>query len=171
MSTLEDKTLVHRGKRDYPYRGIHLRYGTEGHPDHAPGRSEKDSRPSGTVQGRDLPEDSKTRLKADFAEIEDELERERHTFGRWRYFETNVGEEAIVAVTNIERAFALAKVARVIIDEGEIAGLAYKVDINVHAKFSVDNGNPRYWETYKLSVTSGEAAIPWDSLLATGQKK
>ena len=120
---------------------------------------------------RDLPEDSKTRLKADFAEIEDELERERHTFGRWRYFETNVGEEAIVAVTNIERAFALAKVARVIIDEGEIAGLAYEVDINVHAKFSVDNGNPRYWETHKLRVTGWEASIPWDSLLATEQKK
>ena len=47
---------------------------------------------------KDLPEDSKTRLKADFAEIEDELEKGRHTFGRWRYFETNVGGEGIQAM-------------------------------------------------------------------------
>ena len=120
---------------------------------------------------RDLPEDSKTRLKADFAEIEDELERARHTFGRWRYFETNVGQEGMQAMTNIERAFALAKAARVIIDEGEIAGLGYEVDINVNAKFSVDNGDTRYGETHKLRVTGWEASIPWDLLLATGQKK
>ena len=119
----------------------------------------------------DLPEDSKTRLKADFAEIEDELERARHTFGHWRYFETNVGEEGMQALTNIERAFALAKAARAIIDEGKIAGLAYEVDINVNAKFSMDNGDTKYWETHKLSVTGWEAPIPWDLLLATGQKK
>lgn len=120
---------------------------------------------------RDLPEDSKTRLKADFAEIEDELERGRHTFGRWRYFETNVGEEGILALVNIERVFALAKAARVIIDEGETSGLAYEVDIKFDAKFSLDNGDTEYWETYKLRVTGKETSVPWDSLLATGQKK
>lgn len=119
----------------------------------------------------DLPKDSKTRLKADFAEIEDELERARHTFGHWRYFETNVGQEGMQAMTNIERAFALAKAARVIIDEGEIARLGYEVDINVNAKFSVDNGDTRYGETHKLRVTGWEAPIPWDLLLKTGQKK
>lgn len=115
---------------------------------------------------RALPEDSKTRLKADFTEIEDELETGRHTFGRWRYFETNVGEESIVAMVNAERVFALAKAARVIIDEGEIAGLTYEVGINFGAEFSLDNGDTRYWETYGLKVTVGEAAIPWDFLLA-----
>lgn len=119
----------------------------------------------------DLPEDSKTRLKADFAEIEDELERARHTFGRWRYFETNVGKDGILALINIERVFALAKAARVIIDEGEIAGLAYEVDVNMDAEFRMDNGDTRYWEIYDLSVTGWEAPIPWDLLLATGQKK
>ena len=117
---------------------------------------------------RALPEDSKTRLKADFAEIEDELERARHTFGRWRYFETNVGKEGILALVNIERVFALAKAARVIIDEGEIAGLDYEVDINVNAEFSVDNGDTNYREKYGLKVTSGESSIPWDLLLKTG---
>ena len=58
-----------------------------------------------------------------------------------------------------------------IIDEGEIAGLAYEVDINFDAKFSVDNGDTSYWEKYGLKVTSGEAAIPWDLLLATGRGK
>ena len=120
---------------------------------------------------RALPEDSKTRLKADFAEIEDELERARHTFGRWRYFETNVGKDGMLALINIERVFALAKAARVIIDEGEIAGLTYEVDINMDAKFRVDNGDTSYREKYDLEVTSGEAAIPWDLLLAAGQKK
>ena len=120
---------------------------------------------------KDLPEDSKTRLKADFAEIEDELERARHTFGRWRYFETNVGEEAIVAMANIERAFAMAKAARVLIDEGETSGLAYEVDINFEAKFNLDNGDTEYWETYELRVTGKETSVSWDSLLATGQKK
>ena len=119
----------------------------------------------------DLPEDSKTRLKADFAEIEDELERARHTFGRWRYFEKNVGQEGIPALVNIERVFALAKAARVIIDEGETSGLAYEVDINVNAKFSLDNGDTEYRETYKLRVTGKETSVSWDSLLATGQKK
>ena len=120
---------------------------------------------------KDLPEDSKTRLKADFAEIEDELKRARHTFGRWRYFETNVGEEGMQAMANIERAFAMAKVARVIIDEGETSGLAYEVDINFEAKFNLDNGDTEYWETYKLRVTGKETSVSWDSLLATGQKK
>ena len=120
---------------------------------------------------RALPEDSKTRLKADFAEIEDELERARHTFGRWRYFATNVGEEGILALVNIERVFALAKAARVIIDEGEIAGLDYEVDINVNAEFSWTTARPNYREKYGLRVTSGESSIPWDLLLKTGRGK
>ncbi len=101
---------------------------------------------------RDLPEDSKTRLKADFAEIEDELERARHTFGRWRYFETNVGEEGMQAMANTERAFALVKAARVIIDEGEIAGLTYKVDINFDAEFSVDNSDTKREKEKKFGM-------------------
>ena len=116
---------------------------------------------------KDLPEDSKTRLKADFAEIEDELEKGRHTFGRWRYFESNVGDEGILAMVNTERVFALAKIARVIIDEGEIAGLTYRVDIDFNSEFSVDNGDIKYWEECGLEVIGGEAAIPWDLLLKT----
>ena len=120
---------------------------------------------------KDLPEDSKARLKADFAEIEDELKKGRHTFGRWRYFETNVGNEGILAMVNTERAFALAKAARVIIDEGAIAGLTYGVDIDFNSEFSVDSGDTSYLEQYVLEVTGVEAAIPWDLLLKTGRGK
>ncbi len=67
--------------------------------------------------------------------------------------------------TSIERAFALAKAARVIIDEGEIGGLGYEVAINVNAEFSGDNGDTSYRETHKLRVTGWEAPIPWDLLL------
>ncbi len=120
---------------------------------------------------KDLPEDSKARLKADFAGIEDELKKGRHTFGRWRYFETNVGNEGILAMVNTERAFALAKAARVIIDEGAIAGLTYGVDIDFNSEFSVDSGDTSYLEQYVLEVTGVEATIPWDLLLKTGRGK
>ena len=120
---------------------------------------------------KDLPEDSRTRLKADFAEIDSVLKDGRHTFGRWRYFEKNVDGKEMLAMVNTERAFALAKAARVIIDEGEIAGLTYKVNVNVKLGLDVDNGSTRHWAQYGLSVTSGEAAIPWDLLLTTGRGK
>ena len=107
-----------------------------------------------------LPEDSKTRVKADFAGIEDVLEKGRHTFGRWRYFEKNVGKKAMLALVNTERAFALAKAARVIIDEGEIAGLTYEVNVDAELGFDVENGNSSHSVKYNLSVTGGEAAIP-----------
>ena len=120
---------------------------------------------------RDLPEDSRTRLKADFAEIENELESGRHTFGLWRYFETNMGGEAMVAMINTKRAVALAKAARVIIDEGRVAGLSYKVNIDAKFRLDMDNGDTSYRQEYDLSVIGWEASIPWDSLLETGQKK
>ena len=119
----------------------------------------------------DLPEDSRRRLKADFAEIEDVLEQGRHTFGKWRYFETNVGEEAMPAMLNYERAFALAKAARVIVDEGGIAGLACKVDVNTVGNVETDDGDASYQEQVDLHVTGWEGSIPWDLLLETGWGK
>ena len=116
---------------------------------------------------KDLPEDSKARLKADFTEIEDVLKKGRHIFDRWRYFETNVGGEAIQAMVNTERALMLAKAARVLIDEGEIAGLTYEIKVNLDAEFRSegDHSDNSYKEKYGLNVTCGEAAIPWDLLL------
>ena len=119
----------------------------------------------------DLPEDSKTRLKADFAEIEDVLEQGRHTFGKWRYFETNVGEEAMLAMVNYQRARALAKAARVIVDEGEIAGLEGEVKVDVDGDVERAGGYESYQEQVDLRVTGWEASIPWDLLLETGWGK
>ena len=44
---------------------------------------------------RELPEDSRRRLEADFPSIVEVLEGSRETFGKWRYFEQGVGKEAI----------------------------------------------------------------------------
>lgn len=115
----------------------------------------------------DLPEDCKARMKADFMEIEDALKKGRHIFGRWRYFETNVGEVGMQALVNHERASMLAKVARVLIDEGGIAGLSYEVTVNMDAELKRNglDDDASYVEKYGLNITGTEAPIPWDLLL------
>ena len=118
-----------------------------------------------------LPEDSRARLKADFAEIEDVLEQGRHTFEKWRYFDTNGGKEAIQAMVNYQRAFALAKAARVIVDEGEIAGLDGEVEVKVEGDVEMDGGDASYQEQVDLHVTGEESSIPWDLLQKAGWGK
>ena len=76
---------------------------------------------------RDLPLDSRARIEADFSEVQAVLKKARHTFGNWRYFEANVGGRGIRAMIDTERALALAKAARVLLDEVEMAGLGYSV--------------------------------------------
>ena len=121
----------------------------------------------------DLPEDSRTRLKADFAEIEDVLEQGRHTFEKWRYFETNVGGEAMLAMVDYQRGLALAKAARVIVDEGEIAGLGgkVKVDVDSDVKRAEGGGYESCQGSVNLEVTGWEAPIPWDRLQKAGWGK
>ncbi|MDE3257703.1 MAG: HEPN domain-containing protein [Gemmatimonadota bacterium] len=120
----------------------------------------------------DLPEDCKARMKADFIEIEDVLKNGRHIFGRWRYFETDVGEMGMQALVNHERVSMLAKVARVLIDEGGIAGLSYEVDVNMEAEFKRDRADDEsYVEEYDLNITGTEAPIPWDRLLTQRSAK
>ena len=75
----------------------------------------------------DLPEDSRGRIESDFSEIATALERGRHTFGDWRYFEENVGEPGFAALVDTGRALELGKAARVILDEAEMVGLGYSV--------------------------------------------
>ncbi len=115
----------------------------------------------------ELPEDCKTRLIADFSEIEEVLEEGRHVFDRWRYFEENVGGDAILAMVNTERASLLAKAARVLIDEGGIAGLSYEVEVNMDAELKRKGADDdvSYVEEYYLNITGTEAPIPWDLLL------
>ena len=79
---------------------------------------------------RALPPDSKERIEADFAGIVAVLKKARYTFDKWRYFEVNVGGHGISAMIDTERAFALAKAARVILDEAEMMGLGYIVNVD-----------------------------------------
>ena len=80
---------------------------------------------------RDLPSDCQKRFERDWPEIRSVLKRVRYTFDKWRYFEANVGGYGLSAMIDTERAFALSKAARVIFDEGELAGLGYSVDVKV----------------------------------------
>ena len=114
---------------------------------------------------RALPADSRGRLEADFPKIESVLERHRHVFDRWRYFEESVGEEAILALVNTERIQELAKAARVIVDECVVVGLTFDVHVASEFVLTADEGDESWLEDVGLSVTGGEAAIPWDQVL------
>ena len=82
----------------------------------------------------DLPADSKTRIETDYSEVVSVLESARHTFGKWRYFEVNVGGQGMNAMIDTDRAFALAKTARVLLDEAELMGLGYSVKLKARQR-------------------------------------
>lgn len=77
----------------------------------------------------DLPEPSRSRVEADYPGIAAALDAGRQTFGNWRYFETAIGEVAARALIDTEQARNLGKAARVILDEAEVVGLGYTVNL------------------------------------------
>ena len=105
----------------------------------------------------DLPEDSRGRIEADFSEIATVLERGRHTFGDWRYFETNVGEPGFAALVDTGRALELGKAARVILDEAEMAGLGYSIRLKARQRVSEDGEERTLWHHERLKVIGHEA--------------
>ena len=115
-----------------------------------------------------LPADSRERMEADFAGICDVFERYRQSFGKWRYFEESVGQEAMTGLVDTDRVWELGKAARVIVDECVIAGLGF--DVKIGAELDGErNGNRSSWKTkVRLSVTGREAAVAWDAILAAG---
>ena len=117
---------------------------------------------------RALPADSRERMEADFSGICDVFERYRQSFGKWRYFEESVGQEAMMGLVDTDRVWELAKATRVIVDECVIAGLDF--DVEIDAEFDGEwDGNRSSWKTkVGLSVTGREAAIAWDAILAAG---
>ena len=115
-----------------------------------------------------LPADSKERLEGDFPEIPDVLNRNRHAFGRWRYFEHNVAEDAISALLDTDRVWELGKLARLIVDECVIAGLGYDVHVQTSYEVVSERGDASVSQHLRLRVKGSEAAIPWDEVLATG---
>ncbi len=106
---------------------------------------------------RDLPPDSRKRLEADYPDIGAVLKNARHTFDKWRYFEANDQGRSISAMVDTERTFAVAKAARVILDEGELMGLDYSLKLSARQRIT-ESGSKRNIDTKEnLSVTGREA--------------
>ena len=108
----------------------------------------------------DLPEDSRGRIEADFSEIAAVLERGRHTFGDWRYFETNVGEPGFTALVDTGRALDLGKAARVILDEAEMVGLGYSIRLKARQRVMEDGEERTLRYHHHLNVIGHESTAP-----------
>ena len=117
---------------------------------------------------RELPDDSRGRIEGDFPEIADVLGHSRETFGRWRYFEQGIGEDAIRALVDTDRVWGLGKAARVIADECVVAGLNYEIDIDTSFEFDGRPGDMGTAQRIHLSLEGGESSIPWEELLRVG---
>ena len=105
----------------------------------------------------DLPADSRTRIEEDFPEVESVLESARHTFDKWRYFEANVDGRGMSAMIDTDRAFALAKAARVLLDEAEMMGLGYSVKVEATRKVTKIDDRQNVHVKHHLSTTGTEA--------------
>ena len=112
-----------------------------------------------------LPPDCKQRLEADFPRISNVLLNCRQTFGKWRYFQQDTDAEAIQNLANDERAHNLAKAARVLVDEGVIAGLSFAAKVGPQVKYQIQNGTVERAES-SVELTVSESAINWEDLLA-----
>ena len=114
----------------------------------------------------DLPEDSRARLRGDYAAICDVLRESGEIFGKWRYFENSASmKEAAERGLHHERVSDLEKAARVIIDECAMAGLTGELTPTGHAAWTGKLGeNPAitdFRETMHFEAESGESAIVW----------
>ena len=114
----------------------------------------------------DLPEPSRCRVEADYPGIVAALDAGRQTFGTWRYFETNVGETVAQALIDTEQARNLGKAARVILDEAEMVGLGYKVNVTGQQDVRVSNGAESYRHNLTIDVTGREAPPSHDPVPA-----
>ena len=85
------------------------------------------------------------------------LKRARHTFDKWRYFEANVGGRGMSAMIDTQRAFDLAKAARVLLDETELMGLGYSVDIDATRRITKSGDRQHMHVKHKLDITAREA--------------
>ena len=97
-----------------------------------------------------LPISSRDRLAADLHDIEAIIDDSRHFFGDWRYFEQHIGESAMRALIDTERARRLGQAARVLLDEGDMVGLG--CDVNVSAKQRSRFGEGDRWDRFDVSI-------------------
>ena len=106
---------------------------------------------------RDLAADSRERIEQDFPEVGSVLKSARNTFDKWRYFEANVGGRGMSAMIDTDRAFALAKAARVLLDEAEMMGLGYSVKVEATRKVTKIDDRQNVHVKHHLSTTGTEA--------------
>ena len=106
---------------------------------------------------RDLPQDSKARIEEDFPEADSVFKSTRHTFDKWRYFEANIGGRGMSAMIDTERAFALGKAARVLLDEAAMMGLGYSVDVEATRSVTKIDDRQHVHVKHHLSTKGTEA--------------
>ena len=75
----------------------------------------------------------------------------------------------MAALVNTERVWGLGRAARVILDECVVAGLTYEIRVKTEFDVTTDSGDASMSQRIDLSVVGGEAAIPWDEVLAAGR--
>ena len=107
---------------------------------------------------RDLPEDCRTRMEMDYPGIEAILQKARHTFGKWRYFETKIEGGGISTMADTELAMALGKAARVIEDEAEVAGLQGTVKLDATQNVREREGRRNYEYKHHLKIEGAESS-------------
>ena len=105
----------------------------------------------------DLPEECQQRISADFKEMENVMKDGRQAFGKWRYFERNIGEEGIRGLIDWERTLRMAKAARVLLDEAEMVGLSGDIKHNLNEKTTVTPKTRSYQQKVKLTIKGREA--------------
>ena len=105
----------------------------------------------------DLPKASRLRVAADYPGIEAALDAGRQTFDSWRYFETDVGKAVAQTLIDTEQARNLGKAARVLLDEAEMVGLGYKVNVEGQqdVRASGDARNYKYHLKIKVNGLEG----------------
>ena len=126
-----------------------------------------------------LPKDCRERLQGDFTGIAEILGKYRHVFDkRGRYFEPGTDQDAFLALVDTDRIWGLGKAARVIVDEGVVAGLQYdidlkyEVDIRAHppvdedGHFTIRPDDLTTSSKVRVEVVGHESAIPWDTILS-----
>lgn len=106
----------------------------------------------------DLPEDSRNRLEEDFGGVGAALRKARHTFGKWRYFEANIDAPRTRVMLETNRAFDLAKAARVLLDEARLMGIQYSIDIKATRNKTTEAGGRQFMHVKtNMDITGIEA--------------
>ena len=104
----------------------------------------------------DLPEQSRKRIEVDYPDISTVIETGRQTFGKWRYFERNLGEAGLRAMIDTQQARALGKAARVLLDEAAMVGLDATFKMQAKRNVRIVDETKVTNDTIKLKLTGGE---------------